>query len=139
MVHKEFVSEEKRANSAVYALVLEKLPKVAISRAFFFNMVHICGLFLSMVHICFLPAVFSKAVFSSALVLKHFLTNCSMLYINHPPFPPDLMSANFYQFYKVLIAVTEGSLHDVEDIKNSVTNELKGRSFRSLHCLLEFL
>jgi hypothetical protein len=27
MVHKEFVSEEKTANSAVYVLVLEKLPK----------------------------------------------------------------------------------------------------------------
>jgi len=48
------------------------------------------------------------------------------------------MSANFYQFYKVLIAVTEGSLHDVEDIKNSVTNELKVGNLEAFIVYLNF-
>ena len=95
MVHKEFVSEVKRANSAVYVLVLEELPKQILRVRlqfqgpffFFFNMVHICGHFLvwSIFVFCLLYSgrqcflLHDHAPAFSALVLKHFLTNWSML------------------------------------------------------------
>jgi histone-lysine N-methyltransferase SETMAR len=119
VIHKAFVPERQRVNSAFYVEVIGRLLK-SISRVrpqfraegswFLLN---------------------DNAPSNSALVIKIFLAKHGVVEISHPPYSPDLAPADLFLFPTVKTALKGKRFQEVEDIKKNVTAELNAVLFEA--------
>jgi histone-lysine N-methyltransferase SETMAR len=112
VIHKEFVPERQRVNSAFYVEVIGTLLKCIFRVRPKFRTEGSWFLF------------HDSAPSNSALVVKTFLVKHGVVEISHIPYSPDLAPTDFFHFPEVKSALEGKRFQDVEDIKKNVTPEL---------------
>ena len=116
VIHREFVPEGQKVNAEFYGGVLDRLLKrirrvrTAKFQSSEWFLLH------------------DNAPSHNAAIVKKFLAKRNVAVLHHPPYSPDLASANYFLFPKLKFSLKGRHFQAVEEIQCAVTRELNNIS-----------